>query len=107
MEYSLKFILIGIAIIFNFAGWFYAIQIYLRPSPHGWTWVSVAVGTLIVSIGVMFGTYVILDHFGELQRLWFLLFLDPAMLLIVGAPMAILQIFKKIREDREANGNLE
>lgn len=112
MDYSIQNILIGLAVVFNILGWAYAWQIYLRPAPHGWTWVSVMVGTLIVSVGVMFSTYVILDYFGHLQDLWALIFLDPIALLIVGGPMAILQILKKMREDHEEkkennNGSLE
>lgn len=101
MDYSIQYILIGLAIVFNLLGWAYAFQIYLRPAPHGWTWVSVVAGTLIVSVGVMFATYVILDYYGHLHDLWTLIFLDPIALLIIGGPMAILQVVKKMREDSE------
>jgi hypothetical protein len=107
MEYSIGYVLGGIAIVFNALGWAYAAQIYLRPGPHGWTWVSVVVGTLIVSVGVMFSTFVVLVHFGQLEKLWPLLFLDPAALVVVGGPMVVFQVIKKLREDKEADGNLD
>jgi hypothetical protein len=107
MNYSLGYILGGIAVVFNILGWAYALQIYLRPGPHGWTWVSVVVGTLIVSVGVMFATFVTLVHFKQLEALWPMIFLDPAALIVVGGPMVVFQIVKKMREDKEANGSLE
>ena len=78
--------------------WFYAWQIYLAPSPHGWTFVSVAVGTLIIALGEMFAVF-ILYHFNLLIMPWLLL-IPVAVLLNAGLPMTVVQFAKKIIEDR-------
>ena len=81
--------------------WFFAWQIYLAPSPHGWTFVSVAVGTLIVAIGEMCGIFV-LYHFNLLIMPWLLL-IPLGFLLNAGIPMFVFQFAKKIIEDRRNN----
>lgn len=78
--------------------WFYAWQIYLAASPHGWTFVSVAVGTLIIAIGEMFGIF-ILFHFNLLVMPWLML-VPLGFALNAGIPMFVLQLAKKIIEDR-------
>lgn len=78
---------------------FYAWQIYLAPSPHGWTWISVAVGTGLVVYATMFN-YFILFHFDGLT-LENILTAPAGTLIIAGLPMVAGQAVKKYREDRD------
>jgi hypothetical protein len=80
-------------------GIFYAWQIYLAPSPHGWTWVSVGAGTLILLFGMMFNGF-IFYHFNSLNITTFLL-LPLAALITAGLPMVLVQGFRKWQEDRQ------
>jgi len=97
-------ILIIIGITHQLLSWFYAWQIYLAPSPHGWTFVSVAVGTLIVAIGEMFGIFILYD-FDLLVMPWLLL-VPLGFLLNAGIPMFVFQFSKKVIEDKR-NSKLE
>lgn len=85
--------------IYLLLGIFYAWQIYLAPSPHGWTWISVAVGTLILLFGTMFNHF-ILYHY-DMLNIATLLLTPTAMLALAGLPMTIGQAIKKYREDRD------
>lgn len=87
-----------VSVTHQLLGWFFAWQISLAPSPHGYTGVSVAVGTLIVAIGEMFGIFIIF-HFNLLIMPWLLL-VPLGFLLNAGVPMFVFQIAKKIIEDR-------
>lgn len=95
---DLQIILAIVNVIHLLLGTSYAWQIYLAPSPHGWTVISVSVGTLILIYGMMFNGF-ILYHFGVLNIITFLL-LPLAALVTAGLPMAIIQGFKKWREDK-------
>lgn len=101
METNLTALLIIVGITHQLLGWFYAWQIYLAASPHGWTFVSVAVGTLIIAIGEMFGIF-ILFHFNLLIMPWLML-VPLGFALNAGIPMCVLQLAKKITEDRNNN----
>lgn len=86
-----------VAITHLLSGVFYAWQIYLAPSPHGYTGISVAVGTLIVLSGSISG-YLVLALFDATTTPNVLVMLLAA-LLIAGVPMAAGQGLKKYRED--------
>jgi len=94
------FIVVGIFnLTFLLLGIFYAWQIYLAPSPHGWTSISVAVGTLILILDIMVNGFV-LYHYGSLTPVAYLV-VPIVTLATVGIPMGLLQWYKKWREDRE------
>jgi len=94
------FTVVGIFnVTFLLLGIFYAWQIYLAPSPHGWTSISVAVGTLILILNIMVNGF-ILYHYGSLTPVAFLL-IPIAALATAGIPMGLLQGYKKWSEDRE------
>lgn len=95
---DIQIILIIVNVTHLLLGILFAWQIYLAPSPHGWTWVSVGVGTLILLYGMMFNGF-IFYHFRELNIITFLL-LPLAALITAGLPMVIVQGVKKWREDR-------
>jgi hypothetical protein len=88
------FILIGIDLLV--IGILYAVQILLAPSPHGWTFISVGLGTSIIVFAETFLIYVIQTQ-GES---WMYYVVPPAALLIMGLPMAVTQLAKKVYEDR-------
>lgn len=84
--------------IFFLKGVFYAWQIYLAPSPHGWTWISVAVGTLILISLIMFNVF-IFHHYTRLTPVW-IMTIPVWSLAVVGVPMGASQQWKKHVEDR-------
>lgn len=90
-------------------GIFYAWQIYLAPSPHGWTWISVAVGTLIL-IGLITFNVFVFHHYEMLNPVW-IMALPLWSLGVVGLPMALSQQWKKYVEDKNnqamTNENVE
>lgn len=79
-------------------GCFFAWQIYLAPSPHGYTQISVAVGTLIWVTDIMCNV-VIFYHFKSLSLPTYLA-LPVFTLATVGGPMFVSQVYRKWREDR-------
>lgn len=87
-----------LAILLNLQGWMYAIQILNTPTEPGWTWTSVGTGSSMITVGEMFAIF-ILYHFNSLHLIP-VIFTPLAVLLLVGIPMATLQIYKKIRADR-------
>lgn len=93
-----QIILIIVNVTHLLLGILYAWQIYLAPSPHGWTWVSVGAGTVILLFGMMFNGF-IFYHFKALNIITFLL-LPLAALVTAGLPMVIIQAEKKRREDK-------
>lgn len=102
---DLQIILIIVNVTHALLGIFFAWQIYLAASPHGWTWVSVAVGTLILLYGMMFNGF-ILYHFHSLNIITFLI-LPLVALAAAGLPMVILQAEKKRREDKRNDEFIE
>lgn len=93
-------ILAGLAIILHLQGWVYAVQILHQPVEHGWTWTSVATGTLMIVVGEMFAIFV-LYCFDSLTLIP-TIFVPVSILLLLGMPMAILQTFKKVKEDLDS-----
>lgn len=81
----------------------YALLIYFAPSPHGLTFISVILGSLIVAAGEVF-TYFVLYHFDTLT-IDRVIFVPITMLFITGGPMVAVQLWKKIKEYRKT-GNI-
>lgn len=100
MESSTFTILAVLAIFLHLQGWMYAIQILNTPTEPGWTWTSVGTGTSMVTTGEMFAIF-ILFHFDALTLIPAML-TSPAVLLLIGIPMATLQIYKKRRADQKS-----
>lgn len=76
----------------------FAIQMLNTPTEPGWTWTSVGTGTSLLTEGEMFAIF-ILFHFNSLTLIPVIL-TPLTVLLLVGVPMAALQIYKKVRADR-------
>lgn len=87
-------------------GTFYAILIYYSPAPHGWTWVSVAVGDGFTDLGEVALIIAALIHYGQLDAMWPLILIPPVGHLLTGGPMIAGQIIKKRREDKFSNDKL-
>lgn len=77
----------------------YSWQIYLAPSPHGFTFVSVMAGTSYLISSVMTNT-LIFWHFNQIN-LTNLILIPVISLAIAGGPMVAGQVLKKIREDKK------
>jgi hypothetical protein len=85
-------ILIGLALLLFVQGVTYAIQIKHTPVMHGYTYLSVMTGTLIIDVGATFALYILFENFGILEQVWPALGVPTAVLIIVGGSMAIAQV---------------
>lgn len=91
--------IIGVLLIMQ--GVFYAWQIYHTPTKHGWTFLSVATGTLMVITGEILA-YLALERMGGFT-LEAAAIASIGVLIILGGPMALVQLFKTIRENNKNN----
>lgn len=90
----IRFMLFCLAIL----GIFYAWQIELAPSPHGWTWVSVVVGDAFTDIAMGAIIFVGLIYFYGLElalKGWLLMTVPVLCHLTSGLPMIAGQLLKR------------
>lgn len=93
----LIFALGGIAIVLFGLSLAYAVLIYHRPFPSGWTWASVVIGNLIEDIAQTLAILATLTAVGRLDLWWMSLFPISADA-IAGTPMIVFQIKKLIAQ---------
>lgn len=98
MESNEPITLIILAIFIHLGGWIYAIQIYHTPTEPGWTWSSVGTGSWMIAITEILA--LVLLYLFDLVMLPSLIIIPIAVLVLIGSPMAILQIYKKWRTNR-------
>lgn len=87
----------------------YAVYIYHKPFPPGWTWASVLIGVGITEAGIVFATLATLDHLGLLQYWWFITY-PVAAYAITGGAMIVGQVWKHIdqkQRNQKLNGETE
>lgn len=94
---NIQLILGGLSLYLLGQGIIYGWQIRVTPVEPGYTWLSVATGTLMVAAGQMFAIFV-LYHFGRPDLA---ILVPPIGLLLLGVPMAAFQIFKKWQINRK------
>ncbi len=94
LRYIASFIFVCLFIL----GIFYAWQIELAPSPHGWTWVSVVVGDAFTDIAMGTILFIGLIYFFGLEgalKAWPLIAVPVLSHLTSGIPMIAGQLLKR------------
>lgn len=83
----------------------YATYIYHRPSPAGWTWVSVVWGNVLVELATSAFIAAVLWDAGLLDVFWFIILAPWVSQMVWGIPMIIGQVLKLLSQLVE-NGDL-
>ena len=96
--------LIFLSLMMLGAGIGYAILIYYRPFPPGWTYLSVGVGVGLTLIGEITAILMTLSVANLLHDTWWIAFYGFIAFCLTGIPMAIGQEIKRRQQNKVING---